>query len=268
MHIASMPMYDIPEVRSALDSFWEGMARNFRREGITEVPEKLVHGRAIRKLWNDPGLFISQCCGYDVVNRYADKLVPLAAPRYGVPECRGYLYASVIVVRDDCVVDDVLKMRGAVCVINGPESHSGMSSLRALVAPFNSEGRFFSQVRVSGSHAESIRILRKGEADVAAIDCVTYALLERYRPAALADLRKLGRTHRAPGIPYVTRASVDAVTKARMRTAIALSFVDPRLADVRQALFLKGIDTVRPAAYRRITVFQERATHYGYPVLT
>ena len=139
MSVASFPMYNLPEVRLALDGLWKGMARNFRREGIAEVPDELVHGRAVRKLWNDPNLFISQCCGYDLVNRYADKLTPLAVPRYGVAECRGYLYASAIVVREDCPADDVLKMRGAVCVINGPESHSGMSSLRALVAPFNSE---------------------------------------------------------------------------------------------------------------------------------
>ncbi len=268
MNIASFPMYDLPEVRSLLDSFWYAMARNFRREGIAEVPEKLVHGRPIKKLWANPNLFISQCCGYDLVNRYADKLTPLAVPRYGVAECRGYLYASAIVVREDYPVDDVLEMRGAVCVINGPESHSGMSSLRAIVAPFNSEGRFFSDVMVSGSHAESIRILRRGEADVAAIDSVTYALLERYRPAALAGLRKLGRTHRAPGVPYVTCANVDAETKARMRTAIALTFADARLADLREALFLEGIETVRPAAYRRISVFQKRAELHGYPVLT
>lgn len=268
MSVASFPMYNLPEVRSALDSLWKGMVRNLRREGIAEVPDELVHGRAVRKLWNDPTLFLSQCCGYDLVNRYADKLTPLAVPRYGVAECRGYLYASAIVVREDCPTDDVLKMRGAVCVINGPESHSGMSSLRALVAPFNSEGRFFSHVRVSGGHAESIEILKQGKADVAAIDCVTYALLERYRPAALAGLRKLGRTHRAPGIPYVTRASADTETKARMRTAIALTFADPKLANVRQALFLEGIETVRPPAYRRVTLFQKRAEHYGYPVLT
>ncbi len=53
-----------------------------------------------------------------------------------------------------------------------------------------------------------------------------------------------------------------------MRTAIALTFADPKLADVRQALFLEGIETVRPPAYRRVTLFQKRAELYGYPVLT
>ncbi|MDD9983028.1 MAG: hypothetical protein OXU81_17015 [Gammaproteobacteria bacterium] len=28
-------------------------------------------------------LFFSQCCGYDLVNRYAGKLQPLATPHYG-----------------------------------------------------------------------------------------------------------------------------------------------------------------------------------------
>ena len=38
MAVASMPMYDMPEVRKALDSLWAGLARYFKREGIPEVP--------------------------------------------------------------------------------------------------------------------------------------------------------------------------------------------------------------------------------------
>ena len=37
MAVASIPMYDLPEVRTALDSLWKGFASNFRREGIIPV---------------------------------------------------------------------------------------------------------------------------------------------------------------------------------------------------------------------------------------
>ena len=73
------------------------------------------------------------------------------------------------------------------CVwVNSLESHSGANALRALVAPESRKGRFFSRVRTSGSHAGSIAALVQRRADVAAIDCVTYALLDRYRPSCLA----------------------------------------------------------------------------------
>ena len=37
---------------------------------------------------------------------------------------------------------------------------------------------------------------------------------------------------------------------------------------VRVLASVEGIETMRPAAYRRITLFQERAVRCGYPVLT
>lgn len=265
--VASMPMYDMPEVRKALDTLWRGLARNLRREGLSDVPDRLTHGRDLRDLWNDPALWLSQCCGYDIVARYAGMLRPIATPHYGAPECEGFEYASVVVVAEDCPADDVLEMRGAVCVVNGPESHSGMSSLRALVAPASRGGRFFSEVKVSGSHAASLETIRRGAAEVAAIDCVTYALLESYRPAALAGTRRLGTTYRAPGIPYVTRAMIDDDTVARMRAAVYRSFAEPGLAGARHALYLKDVETVPRKDYRRIVDFQDFAARHGYPEL-
>lgn len=265
MGVASMPMYDLREVRRALDGLWEGLARHMRREGLGNIPRRLVHGRPLSRLWNDPELWFSQCCGYDLVRGYAGTLIPIATPQFGVPECRGGDYASVVVVREESEADDVLEMRGAVCVINGPESHSGMNALRTLIAPKTGGRRFFSLVKVSGTHADSLATIQRGEADVAAIDCVTFALLARHRPAALAGLRKLGRTYRAPGIPYVTRATVPEETVARMRAALFLAFDDPRLAGVRQALLLDGLEVLALSRYRRIAKAERIADRHGCP---
>ena len=204
MNAASMPMYDMPEVRRALDDLWCGLSHGMRREGLANVPDRLLHGVDVNVLWGDPMLFFSQCCGYDLVNRYAGKLQPLATPHFGADGCEGASYASVVVVAEDVPATDVLHMCGAVCVINGTESHSGMNALRALIAPASRDGRFFSNVRVSGSHAASLEILRNREADVACVDCVTYALLECYRPEALSGTRMLGWTDRAPAPPDAT----------------------------------------------------------------
>lgn len=265
--VASMPMYDMPEMRKALDTLWGGFARNLQREGLSDVPSKIVHDRALAKLWSDPNLWFSQCCGYDIVNRYARSLRPIATPHYGAPECKGPDYASVVVVAEDSDATDVLEMRDAVCVVNGPESHSGMSSLRALVAPRSQNGRFFSSVKVSGAHAVSLEMIRRGKADVAAIDCVTYAILGSYRPEAVKGIRKLGRTYRAPGIPYVTRCDVDEDTVMRMRTAILRSFADSNLHSVRRLLYLKDIEELPVSTYARITAYQDLAIRFGYPML-
>ena len=261
-------MYDMPEVRAALDTLWKGLARKLKREGIPDVPDTIAHGRGLHDLWDGPRLLFSQCCGYDIVRRYAGKLRPIATPRYGAPGCRGSDYASVVVVGERCEQNDVLDMRGAVCVINGWESHSGMSALRALVAPSSRDGRFFSEVKVSGSHAVSLEMVRRHEADVTAIDCVTYALFESYRPEALSGTRALGRTYRAPAIPYVTRWNEDKDTVARLRTAVLETFADSAFTTVRRVLYLKDIEVPPHAVYRRFTEAEEFAVRHGYPELS
>ena len=267
MPVASMPMYDLPEVESLLDSLWAGLVRHLKREGLTDVPDQIRHGRKVSALWNDSDLWLSQCCGYDIIGRYAGKLRPVATPHFGAPECKGAKYASNVVVAEHCEADDVLEMFGAVCVINGFESHSGSTALKALVAPRNRDGRFFSEVKVSGSHVASLEMIRRGEADVAAIDCVTYALLESYRPEALTGIRKLGRTYRAPAVPYVTRWDHDKDRVERLRAALFSAFVDPFLTTTRQALYLKDVEALSVSAYRRISEFEDYAARLGYPAL-
>ena len=122
--IASLPMYNFPEIRSALDDFWNGLVVHLKREGVPDVPGSLTHGVSVNKLWDDPSLFFTQCCGYDVVNQYVSLLHPIAVPHFSVSGCSGPEYSSLIIVRDDNPASDVLEMKGAVAVINGPESHS------------------------------------------------------------------------------------------------------------------------------------------------
>ena len=55
MTIANLPMYDLPEIRHATDDWWSGLARAFRRAGISDVPDRLDRERAMPEVWRDPG---------------------------------------------------------------------------------------------------------------------------------------------------------------------------------------------------------------------
>lgn len=245
-------MYDFPEVRLAVDALWQGMARHFRSEGIESVPRALVHDRPLKSLWSDDNLFMSQCCGYDIVHGYKDRLKVLGTPYFDAPGCSNGHYASMVVVPEDSPYRDVVDMFDTIVVINGPESHSGMNALFALVAPYSQNGRFFSQVKISGTHAGSLVMLKNAEADVAAIDCMTYELLCRYRPAAIEATRPLGLTYAAPAPPYVTRSVVDVETVARMKNALLETFADPAVSNARQTLLLDDVEITSDATYQQI----------------
>lgn len=263
--IASLPMYDLPEVRAATDAWWAGLARAFRAEGLEGVPEHLTRGGRIETHWLAPDLLFTQTCGYPLTHGLSGRVRLIATPCYRAAGCHGPSYCSVVLVRAESPAGELAELRGARCAVNHPHSQSGYSALRALAAPLSRGGRFFGSVEVTGSHTASIARLASGAADVAAVDAVTHALLARHRPDALSATRVLCRSASAPGLPYVTRADASEDAVRRLRAGLAEAFADPALAPARDALLLEGFEVLPLAAYDRIVEIERHALSHGYP---
>jgi ABC-type phosphate/phosphonate transport system substrate-binding protein len=264
MALASLPMYDLPELCAATDAWWQGLARAFRREGLADVPDALDRRPDYEQVMLSPDLLFSQTCGYPLTHALAGKVTLLATPRYVVEDCEAADYCSLVIVAAGSPAADIAALRGSRCAINGTDSQSGCNALRALVAPLAEGGRFFGRVAVSGSHRASIGLVASGQADVAAIDCVTHALLNRHRPAALAGTRVLCRTAAAPNLPYVTRVDADDDLLARLRGGLQRAMADPTLTTVRDSLMLAGVAVLPLSAYDRIAAMEAAAIAAGY----
>ncbi len=267
MTIASFPMYNQLQIRDAIDLFWDVLSTNMRQNGLQNVPDYLSHDKHLSDFWDDPDLLISQCCGFDVINRYNGRLKPVATPHYSAPGCIAENYCSLIVVAKDCPFQDVRQMEGVIAVINGPESHSGMSSLRHLVSTSQKNGRFFSSVITSGSHVASLDLIRARKADVAAIDSVTLALLQRYQTGAMDGLKVLGMTYNAPAPPYVVKATMPDDDVARIRDALVTTFNDPALENCREQLLLNDISLTQQEDYWLHEAFSEHALKRGFSMV-
>lgn len=267
MRTASLPMYSFPETRSARDTFWTVLAHNLRENGIVGVPDELTHDLPVHDLWCDENLLVSQCCGYDVVKPYRGQLLPIATPVYKSPTCLGEYYCSLVIVPEDSPFDDVSQMKGTVGVINGPESHSGMSSLRQLISSTHTGGDFFAKLKISGSHEASLHMIRTGQADVAAIDSVVLSLIERYRPDDMQGFRVLGTTYRAPAPPFVVRAHTPAHDVERIRSALLETFVDPATAQSRRDMLLDGAIPATSDDYWIMNAFEDYATNRGFEMV-
>lgn len=264
MSRASLPMYDLPEVAWATDAWWAGLARAFAREGVADVPRDLTRGGDLSAVWLGPDLLLSQTCGHPLTHALKGRLRVVATPVYASPSCQGPDYCSLIVVRESDPARGLDDLRGRVAAFNDPGSQSGYSALRAAIAPLAEEGRFFARAVRSGGHANSLDLVARGEADVCAVDCVTYMLLARYRPAAVAGLRALARSPAAPGLPYVTRAGADDDLVARLRRGLFAALADPDLAAAREALLIDGAEVLPEAAYQRIIDIERQAQALGY----
>lgn len=261
---AGLPMYDPPELHPLVDAWWSALAQAFRAEGISRVPDRLDRSLAVDALWGAPDLLLAQTCGYPLFGSFADRLRYVATPRYAAPGCVGADYCSWIVVQAGSKARSIDDLRGARCSISARISHSGFNALRGVIAPLATAGRFFGSVSVSGGHAESLAQLVRGEVDVAAVDCVTYALLGRWRPNVAAATRIVGRTLPAPGLPYATRIDASPEFVERLRTGLARAFADPAHRGLREALLIDGLEVLDPAAYRCMAVLETEARQRRY----
>jgi ABC-type phosphate/phosphonate transport system substrate-binding protein len=265
--VASLPMYDPPGLEDATDSLWTAIAAACRAEGLRQVPDRLDRARPHRAVWHDPALFLSQTCSYPLVHELAGAVEIVATPRYAVAACIGSSYTSHCVVPREAGAARLDDLRGAVAAGNEIDSHSGMNAFRALIAPLAGGGRFFGGVVWSGSHLASLELVARREVDVAVVDCITFALLERLRPDLTAAVRIIARTEPCPGLPLITAASTGDEDIARMRRALARVAADPALASLRAALFLDGFEVLPDQAYRRVVELEEAAVRLGYPAL-
>ncbi len=265
MTIASLPMYDLPEVRRATDAWWAGLAAGFTRAGVPDVPSRLDRDREMAEVWHAPDLLISQACGYPLTHALAGVVRPVATPVYGAEGCNGANYRSFFIVRADDPAAGLEDLRRRRVAVNAPHSQSGYNCLRHALAPLSGGRPFFSEVLVSGGHAASLTAVREGRADLAATDCVTFALLARHQPAAVADLRVLAESAPAPALPYVTQAAADPDLLARLRAGLRQALEDPDLAEARDALLLKGAEVLPDEAYRAINEMEDEAIALRYP---
>lgn len=265
--LASLPMYDLPEARAATDAWWQGLARAFRAEGIDDVPDRLTHDPILPDHWTAADLLFSQTCGYPLTHALAGKVRLVATPRYRARGCSGASYCSLLVVAADSPATSLEDFRGKRCAYNTADSQSGYNALRAAVAPFARNGRFFAGALETGGHRFSIAAVARGEADICAVDCVTHALLARHAPQALAGTRVLGRTSAAPGLPFVTAGHADDDLVRRLRAGLERALADSSLAAVRDDLLIAGVDVLPLAAYDVLNEMERAAAAAGYAIL-
>ena len=265
--IAALPMYDFPELREAHDTLWAALAEALVASGVDGVPKGLTRGLDHHEVWRHPSLLFGQACEYPVAKSFRDRLTLVATPRYSALGCEGALYRSAIVVRVHDSAESLGELRNRRCAINDPDSNSGMNLLRATLAPLTGGARFFESVRISGSHRRSVQMVAANEADVAAIDGVTFAHLQRLHPALAAKVRVLCWSPRTPSLPFVTARLTGETTLESLRSSLAAVFADSTLTEVRERLLLDGVDLAPDDSFSHVLRLERDAADLQYPKL-
>ena len=243
--IASLPMYDWPELKAETDRFWKILARHFDKAGF-EVPRELTRGTESTAHWLREDLLFSQTCGYPFATKLLGKVHLLGTPHYNVEGCEGAYYSSAILVRSKSEYKSLEQALKGKFAFNGRDSLSGYRCLTPLVGDI--EGAFAEGVE-SGGHRQSAKMVARGEADVTALDAVCWDLYQRFEIDDAKKLRVLAWTPKLPALPYITNGNGDEKELTLMRMALAASITEAMKMGAGNALRMGGVSVLPERSY-------------------
>ena len=247
--VASFPMYDWPEVQWAHDALWSAIGPRLRENGIA-APDTLDRSRPLGEEWFDPGLVLSQTCGFPFATRLIGKVSLVATPAYDAKGCLGPYYSTFIVVRREECPSDLAGFSGQRFAFNSEDSLSGRIAFRIAMEAAGLSPQTESWVETSG-HRASVRSVAACETDIASIDSVCWRLAQEYEPDAVSRLRVLAQTPLRPGLPLITARRPESEVSV-IRSAVAEALADAATDKARAALHLAGVAVLTEADYAPI----------------
>ena len=186
-------------------------------------------------LWRHPDLLFAQTCWGPLGTTGLDEHVTiLGQPDYsGFEGGEGQLYSSAIVMRagaggegdapaprDGVALLPLNRLKGKRLAYNEPHSMSGLLALTHDLAAAGQGLALFSGRIETGGHRASIRAVAAGTADLAAIDCRSWALARQFEPAA-SDLAVVGWTARRKGLPFIAAKGLAGQVRSALVGGIA-----------------------------------------------
>jgi ABC-type phosphate/phosphonate transport system substrate-binding protein len=243
--LASLPMYDLPEVTVHTDLIWTAISTVLRNNGI-DAPHELVRDiGSLADHWLEAAVLLSHTCGYPAVTSLRDRvdIVGSWSTVVDEPGQPGW-YRTVIVAREnDQCADDLRSYArtGLRLCANGPDSLSGWVSLGQFLhdQPGLADALLTNEVPVvvTGGHFNSIAAVQDAQADIASIDPWSMWLLSTWRNQASRGLRIIGHGPTVAVTPLMTALGgpVDQI-----RHALEMAVSDSSLAASFAALGITG----------------------------
>jgi ABC-type phosphate/phosphonate transport system substrate-binding protein len=195
------------------------------------------------KLWLHPALLFAQTCWGPMELGLSRHVQVVGQPSYDAYEGgQGELYSSALVMRtgegpevrspaDGKALLPLDLIRGKRFTFNSLDSMSGIIALTRDLHAAGESLDIFSSRSESGGHRGSIVTVAEGRADIAAIDCESWALAQRFEPAA-RKVVIVGWTVRRKGLPFITARTTPEKTIKAMREALVGLAEQPRIQRV------------------------------------
>jgi len=261
--LVSLPMYDWPEVATQTDSLWQLIANEFRQLDLP-APDQLNRSEPLERLWTGGDILFSQTCGWPLVEKLGHSVSLLCGPIYNVEGCKSTMYSSRIVCRASDTRSELKDFQGSTVVINGENSQSGFQAMKSSLVERSLSGPFFSKQLVSGAHRESAKMVAGGQADVCAIDPVSWQLANRFEPEITKQLRVIGETPYTPGLPFICSKDILNPDQLQTMQRSLLKLMRNLPEKIATDLMIAGAETVDYKYYQLTSDLDKQATESGH----
>jgi hypothetical protein len=126
--IASLPMYNLPEMRAVNARFWEVLRGILIDAGLRDVPESLSFDRLPVPERIGPEVLFSQTRGYPLETVFQGQAIRLGTPCYAAPGCDGPTHCAFFIVPKTSPAMSLSDLKHGRYLLNSPVSNSGMTA--------------------------------------------------------------------------------------------------------------------------------------------
>ena len=197
--IASLRMYEWPEMRRSLNKYWQLIKYELLESGLS-APESLDLMLNEKDAWMHPNLVLGQTCGMPYRKFLYNKVSLIGTPNFGIMGCPAGYYNSVFITNIQDNRSDLIEFKNSVFAYNMENSQSGLA---AAFDHTQKIGFWFSNRLISGGHTKSSKLVANGQAAIACLDSVSWRLLQRYSLIG-EKLKVIAETKPSPGLPYIS----------------------------------------------------------------
>lgn len=248
--LATLSMYDWPEVSHAIDVLWSHLQNQLTQRNIA-APLKVDRDTNPIALWSKPELIVGQTCGWPYANYLKEQVTPFARFDYDLPDCPAGDYNSVYIGHDDDDFDHLKSAKAFEFVekiaMNSDDSQSGFHVFSEITGKLAEDSIAKEKRVVTGAHRNSISAVANGDANIAAIDAVAFELAKHYEPEAVSKIVVLRNSKPKPGLPIIT--SKDNEHLVPLLFEAVQEGVRETPQDVLETLLIKGVVHAKPSDY-------------------
>lgn len=250
--VVTLPMYPFPGGAAPTEALGTAIAHALTRRGLPArwASPKVPTHDALEALWLCPDLGLSQACGLPLMETLVHRVHPVGTFLWSGVHSPTGRYRSFIVARKD--IGHRQRLRPA---INGFHSLSGWASLGVYLAR---EGVPVSFPLVTGSHRKSLLAVSRGQADITAIDAVTWSLTRRTSPEDLQRCQVISEGPELPGLPLIGR--VQGSPPALLQSAVFEALDRPEGRQAARTLGIEGFVVQGPEDFQPLPDLAREAT--------